>query len=193
MKLKEEKNGTLFHTDSKDRVQSPEKLNEYIRVSSPGGIVLIAALILVSASVIIWGVIGKIPITMTQKGVIGVLSQESFSSCFCFINADLVGGSLPEDTKASIHLPDGTVFQAKLEFMLDPTLSEEEIRSMFDGTDFDFRVYSDWTLDQLLGNGTYFYFTSFESAEEIPLEYYHKVADVTIVMEEVRPISFLMR
>lgn len=53
-------NKSLFRQSSIDRVQSPEQLNDYIKVSNPSAwIVLIAAIILL-VSVIVWSIFGTI-------------------------------------------------------------------------------------------------------------------------------------
>lgn len=51
---------TLFREKSMDRISSPEKMNDYIRVSSPSVWMLLAAIIILLAGVCVWGVFGKI-------------------------------------------------------------------------------------------------------------------------------------
>lgn len=62
-------NNSVFRKSSIDRVQSPEQLNDYIRVSNPSAwIVTIAAIILLVA-VIIWSIFGKVEINKTVSSV----------------------------------------------------------------------------------------------------------------------------
>ena len=45
----------LYRKESLDQIQSPERLNEYLRVTSPSVWVLLAAVILLLAGLLIWG------------------------------------------------------------------------------------------------------------------------------------------
>ena len=60
----------MFDFENEDRVESPERLNEYIRVANPGTWVMVSALLLVLAAFIAWGLIGTIPRSVTLKGVV---------------------------------------------------------------------------------------------------------------------------
>ena len=51
------------------KTQSPEKLNEYIRIGSPGGLLFLAGLVMLAAAAIVWGFIGRIPITAVFEGL----------------------------------------------------------------------------------------------------------------------------
>ena len=53
-------NNTLFRKSSMDRLRSPEQLNEYIRVARPGVWLVLAAIILLLAGVVVWGVFGSV-------------------------------------------------------------------------------------------------------------------------------------
>ena len=61
---------SVFNFESEDRVESPERLNEYIRVASPGVWVMVSALVLVLVAFLVWGFTGRIPETSTLKGVV---------------------------------------------------------------------------------------------------------------------------
>ena len=62
---------TLFREKSMERISSPEKMNEYIRVSSPSVWILLSAIIILLAGVCVWGVFGK----MDTKITLPVLSE----------------------------------------------------------------------------------------------------------------------
>ena len=59
---------SVFDFENEDRVESPERLNEYIRVAGPGTWVMISALVLVLVAFVLWGFIGTIPETVTVQG-----------------------------------------------------------------------------------------------------------------------------
>ncbi len=51
---------TLFRKESMERIQSPEQLNDYMRVTNPAMWVVLAAVILLLAGVLIWGASAQI-------------------------------------------------------------------------------------------------------------------------------------
>lgn len=57
-------NTALFRKTSIDRVNSPEQLNQYIRVARPGVWITLSAVVLLLAGVVIWGVFGTIETTV---------------------------------------------------------------------------------------------------------------------------------
>lgn len=54
----------------KDFVNTQEGLDEYIRVSRPSVIVVIISLLIVLVAVIVWGVVGTLPVTETVTGLV---------------------------------------------------------------------------------------------------------------------------
>lgn len=59
----------LFRKKSLDRVNSPEQLNDYIRVSNPSVWMLLAAIIVLLLGVCVWGVFGHMDTTVDAVGV----------------------------------------------------------------------------------------------------------------------------
>ena len=53
-------NERLFRKKSVDKVSSPEQLNEYIRVANPSVWVVLAAIVVLLAGVVVWGIIGHL-------------------------------------------------------------------------------------------------------------------------------------
>ena len=62
-------NNTIFRKKVMDRVSSPEQLNDYIRVCSPGIWLVIAAVIILLLGVCIWGVMGHLDTVITTAAV----------------------------------------------------------------------------------------------------------------------------
>lgn len=59
----------LFRKKSMDRVNSPEQLNDYIRVSNPSVWMILAAIIILLAGVCVWGVFGHLDTEMETAGI----------------------------------------------------------------------------------------------------------------------------
>lgn len=59
----------LFRKKSMERVNSPEQLNDYIRVSNPGVWMVLAAIIVLLLGVCVWGIFGHLDTTVDAVGV----------------------------------------------------------------------------------------------------------------------------
>lgn len=68
----------IFRKESIDRLQSPEQLNEYIRVARPGVWIVLGAIVLILVGVIVWGIFG------TAETVVhtGALVQDGVAVCY---------------------------------------------------------------------------------------------------------------
>lgn len=62
-------NEQLFRKKSMERVSSPEQLNEYIRVSTPGMWTVLLAIIVLLIGVCVWGVVGHLDTTLQTVAV----------------------------------------------------------------------------------------------------------------------------
>ena len=58
-----EKKASLFREKNLERIETPEKLNDYLRVTSPGVWLLLGTVIAVLIGICIWGVFGRIQAT----------------------------------------------------------------------------------------------------------------------------------
>ncbi len=61
----------LFRQKSLDKVSSPEQMNDYIRVTSPGVWLILAAVIAILAGLLIWSVLGRLETTVPAAAVAG--------------------------------------------------------------------------------------------------------------------------
>lgn len=75
-------NNRLFRKSSIERVNSPEQLNEYIRVANPGVWLVLAAVAALLAGVVIWGVFGTIETTVKT------CASVSGGSAVCYVSTD---------------------------------------------------------------------------------------------------------
>lgn len=79
-------NTNLFRKSSIDRVNSPEQLNDYIRVANPSVWILLVAIVFLLVGVVIWGVFGtvetKVNTTLiAQNGTVSAyVSSDNLSS-----------------------------------------------------------------------------------------------------------------
>ena len=67
----------LFREKNLERLESPEQLNDYLKVTSPGVWMILSAVILLLIGVFIWSVFGKIEAT-TQAAVV---TENGGSTC----------------------------------------------------------------------------------------------------------------
>lgn len=75
-------NKNIFRKSSIDRVSSPEQLNEYIRVANPSVWIILAAVMVLLAGVIVWGVFGRVE-TKVETCV-----SVNGSVAVCYVTAD---------------------------------------------------------------------------------------------------------
>ena len=52
----------LFRQKSIDKVSSPEKLDDYIRVTTPSVWITLAAIVILLAGTIVWGTLGELTV-----------------------------------------------------------------------------------------------------------------------------------
>lgn len=58
----------VFRKTNLERISSPERLNDYIKVINPSVAILLAALGLLLAGGLVWGFLGNIPLTFSASG-----------------------------------------------------------------------------------------------------------------------------
>jgi hypothetical protein len=68
-------NNKLFRKAALERLSSPEKLDELMQITSPRSWLLLLGIGLLLAGVVVWGVIGRIPTTVSGEGVLTFVSD----------------------------------------------------------------------------------------------------------------------
>ena len=68
---------SLFREKNLERIENPEKLNDYLRVTSPGVWLVLITVIVLLAGVCIWGFLGHIRATVPAA----VITQDGESTC----------------------------------------------------------------------------------------------------------------
>jgi len=94
----EDKDNSIFRQKSMERVSSPERLNDYVKVVKPGLWLLLTAIIVLLLGVCAWGIWGKIDV----KRPIGILSEKGQAICL-----------IPENVNAELEVGDVVEVQGK--------------------------------------------------------------------------------
>lgn len=154
----------LYRKSSIDRISSPEKLNDYIRVTNPSIWIILAAITILLASVIVWGVFGSIPTEITTSGV------AKGGKIVCYLSESDVA-KVKSNMSVKINRMEGTITK-----IADLPQSVEEISTKYsDYTIYSFNL-SQWNYEVTI------------QADEIA----DGIVPVSIVTESIKPISFLL-
>ena len=205
MDTKLDKSG-IFIEDDRDRVRSPEELDAYIRVINPGMRVLVLALTLVLVALIVWGYTGTLPVTVSASGVMASIESRMHNSN-AFYNRDSFGlekGLTEEELQSN----NAYFFLNAYEFSGDDLMGKEVIvsrpgKNTVHGTvvsvepvpysreEILAEFVSQWVVENCVQSDY-----SWVVAARLDSDEYDDslaLVDVTIVTENVHPISFLMR
>ena len=164
---------SIFRQKSLDTVESPEQLDEYIRVSNPRIWIIFAALVILAAAFVVWSIIGTLPQKKKKKGI-----TVSNNVVQCYVDVSEFSMDL-EGCKANIVMPDGSSVEGQVKGVSSNPYSAEEISDS---------LRSDWMTENVV-TGNYAYQVDVELQEEVKPEV---LANVTIVTAEVKPIVFLL-
>ena len=154
-------NESLFRKKAMESMSTPEQLNDYLRVTGPGVWMVLAAVIVLLMTMIIWGVVGRIETTLT----VTACAQDGRVVCY-----------VPED--------EGAGLQAGMPVRID---GEEFVLSSVP----ERPVPVDGALDEYamhvsgLSSGMWMY--PAEADADLPDGLYQ----AKIVTESLRPMSFL--
>ena len=186
-----------------NRKKSRDGLNEYIRVCSPGLLIIIGALSLVLVATLVWGFTGKIPVTLTVTGC--VLDNMALSESedqdgdavndsnamaggnwiVCFIDSSKYSAEqiAKFGDDVTITMPDRTSFKGKIEYLSPQPMSKDEARQYIGD--------SEWVVEQCV-NSYYSWGITIRVYDDISSHMF-TTPQVTMVTDEVPPISFLAR
>ena len=135
---------SLFRKKSIDKIKSPDNLNEYIKISNPSLWILLAAIIILAAGALVWGIFGQIK----SKATITVE-----------VNKGIIYSQIDDETIAKIK-PD-------MEFEMSGTkgyIKKIELKDDY------YNIYNIET-DIVMPDGSY---------------------DIAIIVDKIKPISFLL-
>ena len=160
--------------------ESSERLNEYIRIGKPGIILLIISLGLVLGATMVWGFVGKLHETIFLTGIVDI---EGAVDVRCFADADSLDGHDLIGRDVMVRMPDRTTSKGTIISSIESPKSEEELSESFG--------YTRWEMNHLM-NGTYFYVIVIDAQKDLS-GYEGELVEVSVIMNETSPISFLIR
>ena len=159
---------------------SSERLNEYIRIGNPGIILLIISLVLVLGAIPVWGFTGKLHETIPLTGIVDI---KDAADVRCFADADSMDGRDLKGREVTVKMPDRTTSKGIIIYSSDSPESQEELSESFG--------YSRWKMNHRM-NGTYFYIIEIDTQEDLS-SYQEELVEVSVIMNETSPISFLIQ
>ena len=162
-----------------ERVKSPEKINEYVRIAGPGTYALITALVIVTIAIFLWGFTGSLPLT---ESVSGLVDNDGSNYVLCYVDATRYTRDKLVDKEALVLMPDGTSVSGKVFSVGDLPVSKEEISK---------ELESDWLTSNLVVNN--YSRPVWIIVDDSIAQYFGQLTEVKIITDEVRPISFLTR
>lgn len=201
-----QKSGGIFTTGDLDRVRSPEELDAYIRIVKPGTLILVIALTLVLAALILWGFTGTLPVTESVSGIMTTMEnrrenaltyygRDTFAAeqnmpdeerqrcdAYCFLNAYEFSGDDLIGREIIVSRPGKKAVRGVVASVEPVPYSREEILGEFG---------SHWVVDNCV-EADY----SWVAAGQLDSDEYNEswaLVDVTIVTDNIHPISFLLR
>ena len=90
--MTEDNKHSLFREKSLKSVASPESMDQYLRVTSPGVWALLAGVIILLAGLVVWGIFGHID----TKVQVAVVSDQN--ACICYVPKDALQAVVAEKT-----------------------------------------------------------------------------------------------
>ena len=181
------------------RKTSGDDLDDYIRVSSPGLLIIIGAMLLVLVATVVWGFIGKIPVTTTVTGCVVDSEQivrdadqnedadhdEKGPWVVCYVDSSKYSADQIQQfgDDVTITMPDRTTLKGKIEGVSAFPLSREEASKYLEN--------GEWVAEQCV-NSNYSWGIAIHVHDDISSRLF-TTPEVTIITDEVPPIRFLAR
>ena len=159
-----------------------EELNTWIRIIRPGLLLLGVSQLLVAMAVLVWGFTGTLPVSETL-GAYVVPDAEAGQEVLCFMDAIRFPAASLAGNEARITMGDGSICQGTVQFCSEGPKS---------ATDYQADYEIPGCMISRLMTSDYLYVIGIQPEE--PVERFKgQLATVSVVVREVRPISFLMR
>ena len=205
MDIKQEKRG-VFTADESARVRSPEELDAYIRVVRPGTLILVIALALILLALVIWGYAGTLPVTKSVSGVMTTIEKRMDNSyeyyhrdyfedekalpaeelqrydAYFFLNAFEFSGEELMGKEVVVTRPGKPAVKGTVTLVEKEPYDRDEIRAEFD---------AEWIVNTCVESD--YSWVVAATLEDDNYDDRWSLVNVTIVTENVRPISFLLR
>lgn len=175
----ENKSG-IFKSGDFDRIESPEKLDKYLKTSKPSVWIVVISLLIVLIAVVVWGVVGKLPKVYNAEGV-----TRGGKSVYCYVPTAEASRAMV-GCDVSLVLPDNSVVDGKVTDMSSMPYSASE---MYQEIPKEWIVYNFFSKDGEYQMNMYMYKLEITTDEDIQEDY---IVDVSIITESVKPIVYLL-
>lgn len=137
-------NNQLFRKNSMQAISSPEQLNDYVRVASPGVWTALLAAAVLLAGLCVWGCFGQL------ETVVSAVAVSENGSTVCFV-AESGEASVSPGMTVRLNGEERTVFSVAPAQLPESLAADSRYASLFpQGT----QVYAA-TLDQPVADGVY--------------------------------------
>ena len=184
----------LNRLGQEDRIVSPEKLNEYIRVARPSAWLLLLALGAILVVFFIWGFTGSIPVNKAIKGVAmsagvsgdTVNEDTTVNNVLCLVSGENTMGGTLQGKDASVVFRDGTRVKGKSIIADTSMLTDKEVSSLLEEYQINYH-----TVLSALGAGEYRYLVNILLDEPLNYLYWGETCEVNLTVETVKPISYV--
>jgi len=155
----------VFRKSSMDRVSSPEQLNDYIRVSNPSIWIILAAVMILLGSILLWSVYGTLETTIDRKGI----SRDG--AVWCYVP---VASEISEGMPVKVGDKKGVITK-----IVETPVSRKQLEEKYGHRD-EYALYA---------------ISPAEWSNEVNIEIEgvaNGIVDVSIILESINPISFLL-
>ena len=178
-----------------------EDLHEYIRVCRPGIVIVVIALLVLFTAVIVWGVVGTLPVTETVTGLVvdrdryleaapetaGTLLEDldDKTLVLCFVDASRYNGQAIKEfgEGAVLKMADQSTYTGEIEVRYMIPMSMEQAGKLL--------LDNEWVIDRCVRQD-YNWMLIIHPDEDLS-QYAFTLTEVTLLTEEVAPIRFLMK
>ena len=172
---------------------SRDELDEYIHVAHSGFIIIVAAMVLILLAFIVWGIIGKIPVTETVNGFVmymdpqeaGETGTEAEQYCIACLDASKYSTEHIREIedKVTLEMADGTKMDAKVISIYSVPYSRDEISA-------EYLMDNEWLVEECVSSN--YNWLLIIKADNLS-GYEYSLTKATLVLDEVSPLSFLVR
>lgn len=172
---------------------SRDELDEYIHVAHSGFIIIVAAMVLILIAAVVWSILGKIPVTETVNGFVmymepaevGETGTEAERYCIACLDASKYSSEQMEKIKdkVTLEMADGTEMNAKVISIYSVPYSRDDISH-------EYLMDNEWLVSECV-KSNYNWLLIIKADDLSGYEY--SLTKATLVLDEVSPLSFLVR
>ena len=127
-------NKEVFRKSNLERISSPEKMNDYIKVINPSVVIMLVALGLLLLGGLAWGLLGNIPLTENLTGAFYADQEQGSSKMASVVSAETAAELKPGmEVQVSPSTADRETYgymKGRIESVGEFPTSEEEVISL---------------------------------------------------------------